>query len=114
MKNKIIPLDEYAGSKNPPKEERIMHMMNWKQKKLAKKRGELDTKGWGSDKTAWDSPDNLPWRQSIHQEKKNNNDNFKNYLITESPDRIKFTNKNGQYDEYIWCKGRTKPFFLSK
>ena len=71
---KIIPLDNYIGSENPPEEAKIQHLMNWKEKQLAKKQGKLDTKGWGSDKTAWDSPHNLPWRQAIYQEKKNNDD----------------------------------------
>ena len=44
--------------------------MNWKEKALAKKQGELNMKGWGSDKTAWDSPHNIQWRQAIYQEKK--------------------------------------------
>ena len=74
-RSEIIPLDDYVGSEDQPEEDRIMHMMNWKEKALAKKQGKLDMKGWGSDKTAWDSPHNLPWRQAIYQEKKNNDDN---------------------------------------
>ena len=71
-KNRLIPIEEYVVSENVPEEQKILHMMNWKEKELAKKRGELDIKGWGSNKTAWDSPNNLPWRQAIYQEKKNN------------------------------------------
>ena len=67
---KIIPLDNYIGSENPPEEAKIQHLMNWKEKALAKKQGELNMKGWGSDKTAWDSPHNIQWRQAIYQEKK--------------------------------------------
>ena len=73
-KTEIIPLDDYVGSENPPEEERIMHMMNWREKVLAKKAGKLNIKGWGSDKTAWDSPHNIEFRQKIYQEKKNNDD----------------------------------------
>ena len=72
---KIIPIEEYVGSENQPEELKIMHMMNWKEKALAKKQGKLDIKGWGSDKTAWDQPHNIQWRQAIYQEKKNNDDN---------------------------------------
>ena len=68
----IIPIEKYIGSENPTEEEHIMHMMNWKEKALAKKAGKLNIKGWGSDKTAWDSPHNIKWRQALYQEKKNN------------------------------------------
>ena len=68
----FIPVEEYAGSENVPEEEKIQHLMNWKEKELAKKAGKLHFKGWGSDKTAWDSSHNLPWRQAMYQEKKKN------------------------------------------
>ena len=72
IKTDVIPLDDYVGSENPSEEEHIMHMMNWKEKALAKKAGKLNINGWGSDKTAWDSPHNIEFRQKIYQEKKNN------------------------------------------
>ena len=71
----IIPIEEYVGSENVPEDIMALHMMTWKEKKLAKKVGKLYFKGWGSDKTALDQPHNIEWRQKIYQEKNNNNDN---------------------------------------
>ena len=72
-KEDIISVEEYAGSENAPEDLRALHMMNWKEKALAKKQGKIHYKGWGSDKTAWDQPHNIQCRQKMYQEKKNNN-----------------------------------------
>ncbi len=72
---KIIPLDDYAGSEDVPEEKQIMHLMNWKEKELARKIGKLHFGTFGSRKTAWDKPHNIKWRQAIYQENKNNDDN---------------------------------------
>lgn len=69
---KIIPIEEYIGSANVPVELQIQHLMNWKEKQLAKKMGKIHFKGFGSDRTAWDSPHNIKHRQRIYQENKNN------------------------------------------
>ena len=42
--------------------------MNWEEKKKLNKASIF--KGWGSDRTAWDQPRNLKYRQAIYQEKK--------------------------------------------
>ena len=62
----LIPVEEYAGSENPSEELRIQHMLNWKEKAKLKK----DVDGFGSDKTGWDKPHNIKYRQTIHQEHK--------------------------------------------
>lgn len=67
----IIPIEEYVGSEDFPEELRIQHMMNWKEKEEAIKKGELKVIG-GSHKTAWDAPHNIKYRQAIYQEKKKN------------------------------------------
>lgn len=67
---KLIPIEEYAGSDDVPEELQIQHLMNWKEKELAKKIGKLHFKGFGSDKMAWDSKHNIKYRQTIYQEKK--------------------------------------------
>jgi hypothetical protein len=72
---KIIPLDDYAGSEDVPEERQIMHLMNWKEKELARKIGKLHFGSFGSRKTAWDTPHNIKWRQAIYQENKKNDDN---------------------------------------
>lgn len=71
-KAKIIPLDDYAGSEDVPEELQIMHLMNWKEKELAKKLGKIHFGSSGSHKTAWDSSHNIKWRQAIYQENKKN------------------------------------------
>ena len=70
-KEDIIPIEDYAGSENVPEEIRALHLMSWREKELAKKAGKLNIKGWGSEKTAWDSPYNIKFRQKIYQEKNN-------------------------------------------
>lgn len=65
----IIPIEDYIGSGNVPKEIQIMHLMNWQEKE--KMRKETGTKGFGSAKTAWETPHNIKWRQALHQENKN-------------------------------------------
>jgi hypothetical protein len=67
----LIPIEQYAGSDDVPEEQQIMHMMNWKEKELAKKFGKIHfPKGFGSDKTGWDSPHNIKWRQALRTENK--------------------------------------------
>ena len=68
---KIIPIEEYIGSEDQPEELRIQHLLSWKEKQKQKKA----VKGFGSDKTAWDSPHNIKYRQTIYQENKKNDDN---------------------------------------
>ena len=35
----LIPVEDYIGSDNPSEEDRMLHLMNWKEKQLAKKQG---------------------------------------------------------------------------
>jgi hypothetical protein len=65
---KLIPIEEYAGSPDVPQEQLMMHLMKWQDKEKLKKSGKM--KNWGSDKTSWDAPKNLPYRQTIYQENK--------------------------------------------
>ena len=68
---KLVPLSNYTGSKQRDEEElKIPHLMNWKEKQELKKKGW--GRGFGSDKTAWDSKNPLAWRQAKYQENKNN------------------------------------------
>ena len=66
----LISIEDYLGSDNVPKELQIQHLMNWEEKELAKKLGEIHFTGFGSDKTSWDQPHNLKYRQAIYQENK--------------------------------------------
>jgi len=66
----FIPLDDYSGSEDVPERLKELHLMDWKEKELAKKAGKLDT-NFGSAKTGWDQPHNIKYRQTIYQEKKN-------------------------------------------
>jgi hypothetical protein len=69
-KRDVVPIEEYAGSEDAPEEEKIAHLMNWQEKEKLKK--EKGVHGFGSDKTSWDRPHNIKWRQAIYQENKNN------------------------------------------
>lgn len=65
----LISLDNYIGSEDMPEELKQLHLMNWKEKEIAKKKGLLN-RNFGSSKTAWDQPNNIRYRQQIYQEKK--------------------------------------------
>ncbi|NPV12755.1 MAG: hypothetical protein HPY57_13290 [Ignavibacteria bacterium] len=68
-KPRLIPLSEYTGSEERDNEEiRIPHLMDWREKEMIKKKGVIFGKGFGSDMTAWDSKNPLPWRQAKYQE----------------------------------------------
>ena len=70
---KIIPIEKYVGSEDVPEEEKIKHLMSWQEKELSRKLGKLNFPDhFGSKLTAWDSPHNIKWRQSIYQENKKN------------------------------------------
>ena len=70
--NTIIPIEDYIGSLDVPEEQKLWHLMNAEEKRIAKLKGKApDFKGWGSDLTAWDSRRPLPYRQAIYQENKN-------------------------------------------
>lgn len=71
----LLPIEEYIGSEDVPDEQKKMHLMNWKEKDLAKRAGLINLKGWGSDRTAYDQPRNIAYRQSVFQENKKENDN---------------------------------------
>lgn len=102
----IISLDEYSGSEDVSEKDKIMHLMNWKEKELAKQFGKIHFKGFGSDKTAWDQPRNIRYRQAIYQEKFITS--FEKYnLIKESPDEIYFKD-----DTIGWGDGKNKPFYI--
>lgn len=67
---KVVPIEDYVGSENLPEELQIQHLMNWKEKELAKKLGKIHFGKWGSYKTGWDQPHNIKYRQAIYQENK--------------------------------------------
>ena len=73
--SEIIPVEEYAGSENVPEEKQIQHLMNWKEKELARKLGKIHFGNFGSKLTSWDQPHNIKWRQAMYQENKKNYDN---------------------------------------
>lgn len=66
----LVPVEEYAGSENPPEDLRIQHMLSWKEKEQLKQAGKIKTGNFGSNLTAWDSPHNIKWRQAKYQENK--------------------------------------------
>ena len=89
----VIPIEKYVGSEDVSEEQKIMHLMNWKEKELAKKQGKLHFPDhFGSALTAWDQPHNIKWRQAIYQEKHN--------LITENPDGIRLNDDDDGYLHY--------------
>jgi hypothetical protein len=67
--NQLISIEDYIGSQDQPEELRIQHMLNWKEKEKKK----TVVKGFGSDKTGWDKPHNIKYKQAIYQENKNSN-----------------------------------------
>jgi hypothetical protein len=67
----VIPLDEYTGSEDVPKELQIQHLMNWKEKELARKLGKIHFGVFGSNLTAWDQPYNIRYRQAIRTSENN-------------------------------------------
>ena len=44
----VIPIEEYAGSEDAPEEEKIAHLMNWKEKEKLKKQLFDNKKLWRS------------------------------------------------------------------
>lgn len=66
----IVPIEEYAGSEDVPEEQKIFHLMNWKEKELAKKIGKMHFGRFGSVRGSWDQPHNIKWRRAIYQESK--------------------------------------------
>ena len=102
----MIPVEEYAGSEDVPEEEIATHLLSWKEKEKLKK--EKGVKGFGSDKTAWDRPYNIKYRQALHQEK--NILNFNSYLIKETPDYLNVSGIPGDYHYYH--NEDAKPFFV--
>lgn len=72
----IISIDEYSGSEDFSDLQKQMHLMSWADKQKLKEKGIKLAPGFGSDRTAWDKPRNLKWRQTIYQERKNNEKNI--------------------------------------
>ena len=69
--SELIPLDNYAGSEDFSDLQKQMHLMGWSEKQKLKEKGVKLAPGFGADRTAWDQPRNLKYRQSVYQEKKN-------------------------------------------
>ena len=69
--SELISLDEYAGSEDFSDLQKQMHLMGWAEKQRLKEKGVKLAPGFGADRTAWDQPRNLKYRQTIYQEKKN-------------------------------------------
>jgi hypothetical protein len=69
--SELIPVEDYAGSEDFSDLQKQMHLMSWKEKQKLKEKGVKLAPGFGSDRTAWDKPRNLKYRQTIYQEKKN-------------------------------------------
>ena len=68
--NTFIPIEEYSGSYDIPEEVKIQHLMSWKEKEIAKRMKYIHFKGFGSDKTSWDSKRNIKYRSVIYKESK--------------------------------------------
>lgn len=66
----FVPIEEYIGSEDVDFDQRKMHLMGWAEKQRLKEKGIKLAPGFGSDRTAWDKPRNLAYRQTIYQEKK--------------------------------------------
>jgi hypothetical protein len=77
---KIIPIENYISSSNLSEKEKEKHLMNQKEKEKEKLSGW--GKGFGSDKTAWDSKMNIKKRQELYQES----------LLYEACDNVKLSN----------------------
>jgi hypothetical protein len=69
--SELIPLEDYAGSEDFSDLQKQMHLMGWAEKQKLKEKGVKLAPGFGADRTAWDQPRNLKYRQTIYQEKKN-------------------------------------------
>ena len=68
----LVPIENYIGSLDQPEEQKLWHLMNAEEKRIAKLQGKApDFRGWGSDMTAWDGPNPLWWRQAKYQENNN-------------------------------------------
>lgn len=70
--SEFIPVEEYVGSEDFSDLQKQMHLMGWAEKQRLKEKGIKLAPGFGSDRTAWDKPRNLKYRQTIYQEKKSN------------------------------------------
>jgi hypothetical protein len=60
--SKIIPIEQYKGSEDPPEQELIIHTLNWREREILKNQGKINMRGWGSDKKAKSNP--LWWEQT--------------------------------------------------
>jgi len=71
-KAEFVPVEEYTGSENLEVDLTKVHLMGWAEKQKMKEKGMKLAPGFGADRTAWDQPRNLKYRQTIYQEKKKN------------------------------------------
>jgi len=71
-KSEFISIDNYSGSEDFSDLQKQMHLMGWAEKQRLKEKGIKLAPGFGADRTAWDQPRNLKYRQTIYQEKKKN------------------------------------------
>ena len=69
--SELIFIDDYSGSEDFSDLQKQMHLMGWAEKQRLKEKGVKLAPGFGADRTAWDQPRNLKYRQTIYQEKKN-------------------------------------------
>lgn len=68
-KTVLIPVEKYITSSSFGNELRNKHVATWKEREEMKKQnGHI--KGWGSDKTSWDSDNPIHLRYKKHQENK--------------------------------------------
>lgn len=86
----IIPLEEYKGSLNVPNELKNIHLMNSKDKQKLKKNTNFG-KGFGADKTAWDSPNNIQNRQKIYSESMKHLKLFETKVLDDILDKLSDT-----------------------
>jgi len=70
--SEFVPVEEYIGSDDQSDLQKQMHLMGWAEKQRLKEKCVKLAPGFGADRTAWDQPRNLKYRQSIYQEKKKN------------------------------------------
>jgi len=71
-KTQFVPVEEYAGSEDLAVDLTKVHLMGWEEKQRLRDKGIKLAPGFGADRTAWDQPRNLKYRQTIYQEKKEN------------------------------------------
>ena len=70
--SEFVPVEEYVGSEDFSDLQKQMHLMGWAEKQKLKEKGIKLAPGFGADRTAWDQPRNLAYRQTVYQEKKKN------------------------------------------